>query len=229
MKHLSATTALAALALVAACAGDTTAPTAPQSAPLASAFDVGSHLGARYIVVKPSGMHGWYFWNDFSDTFTGSPGALVVGPADPPLGIGSVELGPLTTASGAMGQSVIATNEFSGTKLTDIKDLAYSTFQTGPTLAIALQFDVRYRTGDTAYGGRLVFEPYQNGTVAVGSGWQPWTPLSGKWWATKTTAAPGTGGLCAQSTPCTWDQITAAFSSGDFKNPISWSSARRSS
>jgi len=117
MKHLSATTALAALALVAACAGDTTAPTAPKSAPLASAFDVDSHLGARYIVVKPSSMHGWYFWNDYNDTFTGSPGALVVGPANPPLGIGSVRLGPLTTASGATGQSVIATNEFFGTEL----------------------------------------------------------------------------------------------------------------
>jgi len=210
MNRLSATTALAALALVAACAGDTTAPTAPQFAPLASAFDVGSHLGAGNIVVKPSSMHGWYFWNDYDDTFTGSPGALVVGPANPPLGIGSVRLGPLTTAGGATGQSVIATNEFSGTKLTDITDLAYSTFQTGPTLAIALQFDVRYRTTDAAYGGRLVFEPYQNGTVAVGSGWQSWSPLKGKWWATKTTLA-GTDGLCAQSTPCTWANITTAF------------------
>ena len=72
---------------------------------------------------------------------------------------------------------------------------------------------------DSAYGGRLVFEPYQNGAVTVGSGWQTWSPLSGTWWATKTNAA-GTGGAqvvtlppgnCSQSTPCTWAQIKAAF------------------
>ena len=41
--------------------------------------------------------------------------------------------------------------------------MKYSTYQPGPTLAIAVMFDVRYRTTDSAYGGRLVFEPYQNG------------------------------------------------------------------
>ena len=171
------------------------------------------------IVVKPSAMNGWYFWNDFNDTFTGSPGAMVVGPATPPLGTGSVELGPLTTAAGATGQSVIATDAYFGTGLANLTNLGYSTYQPGPTLAIALMFDVRYRTTDSAYGGRLVFEPYQNGAVTVGSGWQTWSPLSGTWWATKTNAA-GTGGAqvvalpagnCSQSTPCTWAQINAAF------------------
>src|ERR1043165_5626144 len=94
-----------------------------------------------------------------------------------------------------------------------------SSLDPSPTLAIALQFDVRYRTSDTSYGGRLVFEPYQNGAVTVGSGWQQWSPLNGTWWATKTTAA-GTGGAqvvplpagnCGQATPCTWAQIKAAF------------------
>jgi hypothetical protein len=86
-------------------------------------------------------------------------------------------------------------------------------------LAVALQFDVRYRTTDVAYGGRLVFEPYQNGAVTVGAGWQSWSPLSGLWWATKTTAA-GTGGAqfvalpagnCGIATPCSWGDILAAF------------------
>src|SRR5581483_12414234 len=48
------------------------------------------------VVVKPSSMHGWYFWNDKQDQFTGSPGSLVSGPATPPLENGSVRLGPLT-------------------------------------------------------------------------------------------------------------------------------------
>ncbi len=108
-----------------------------------------------------------------------------------------------------------------GTPLANITALSYSTFQPGPALAISIQFDVRYRSGDIAYGGRLVFEPYQNGAVVVGAGWQSWSPLAGTWWASKTTAA-GTGGAqvvalpagnCAQPTPCTWAQIKAAFPS----------------
>ncbi len=170
-------------------------------------------------VVKPSAMNGWYFWNDPGDTFLGSPGEMVTGPATPPAGVGSARLGPLTTSSGATGSSVIATDAYFDTKLADITDLSYSTYQPGPTLAIALQFDVRYRTTDVNYGGRLVFEPYQNGTVIVGSGWQTWSPLAGNWWATRTTV-DGTGGAqvvplpagnCGIATPCAWSTILAAF------------------
>lgn len=176
----------------------------------------GAHTttGAGTVVVKPSAMSGWYFWNDYNDTFAGSPGELVSGPAAPPSGAGSVRLGPLTTASGATGHSVIATDAYYngglGTPLANITALSYATYQPGPTLAVAVQFDVRYRTSDTAYGGRLVFEPYENGAVTVGSGWQSWTPLSGTWWASKTTAA-GSAGLCPQGAPCTWAAINAAF------------------
>jgi len=186
------------------------------------------------IVVRPADLvpdsspTGWYFWNDADDLPTGSPGQLVAGPATPPMGIGSVELGPLTTASGATGSAVIATNAYSGTKLVDISSLGYSSSQPGPTLAIALLFDVKYRTSDSAYGGRLVFEPYQNGMVVVGSGWQTWSPLAGKWWATKTTVA-GTGGTqvvplpagnCAISTPCAWSDILAAFPDAQIKGRL---------
>lgn len=173
-------------------------------------------------VVKPSSMNGWYFWNDKNDTFAGSPGALVAGPAAPPSGDGSVRLGPLTdNGATAAGHSVIATDAYLGTPLAGFTAMSYATYQPGPVRAIAIQFDVRYRPADSAYGGRLVFEPYQNGAVTVGAGWQSWTPLAGRWWATKTTAA-GTGGAqvvalpagnCAQSSPCTWSQINAAFPS----------------
>src|SRR5204863_994602 len=84
-------------------------------------------------------------------------------------------------------------------------------YQFGPTRAVTMQFDVRYRTADTGYGGRLVFEPYQNGSVTVGSGWQSWSPLAGRWWATKTTGAPGSAGVCPQSSPCTWNEIQTDF------------------
>lgn len=142
-------------------------------------FTAAAVVAASPIVVKPSTMNGWYFWNDKNEIFTGSPGELRSGPATPPVGTGSVRLGPLTNdGTTAAGHSVIATNAYFGTPLANITTLSYSSYQPGPTLAIALQFDVRYRTTDTTYGGRLVFEPYQNGAVTVGPGWQFWLPLS---------------------------------------------------
>src|SRR5204862_5448909 len=135
-----------------------------------------------------STTRGWFRRVLFHAT-PGGPGALVTGPGTPPLGTGSAELGPLTAASGDGAHAAIATDAYFATPLANFTDLNYWTYQPGPTLAIALQFDVRYRTSDTSYGGRLVFEPYQNGAVTVGPGWQQWSPLSGRWWASKTNAA----------------------------------------
>ncbi|MES2306634.1 MAG: right-handed parallel beta-helix repeat-containing protein [Gemmatimonadota bacterium] len=210
---------VAALALAAGCTADPVVPTNIPGSGTELAPAGTANLGGT-VVVKPSSMNGWYFWNDRNDVFTGSPGELVTGPASPPAGVGSVRLGPLTDdGTTAAGHSVIATNAYAGTPLANITDLSYASYQPGPTLAVAMQFDVKYRTTDVAYGGRLIFEPYQNGAASVGAGWQSWTPLAGRWWASKTSAA-GSGGAqvvalpagnCAQATPCTWAELMAAF------------------
>src|SRR3954468_15520540 len=83
------------------------------------------------VTVKPTAMNGWYFWNDANDTF-GGPGALVTGPGTPPLGIGSVELGPLTASSGDGAHAVIATDAYHTTPISNLTSLSYSTYQTGP-------------------------------------------------------------------------------------------------
>jgi hypothetical protein len=158
------------------------------------------------ITVSSANMGTWSFINDCG---VGSPaGALVSGPANPPMGTGSAQLSVGATSECIM----LATTAYSGTALSSLTTMNYSSSQPGPTLAISLQFDVRYHPSDTAYGGRLVFEPYQNGTVTVGSGWQNWNALAGKWWASKTTSA-GSNGLCPQSNPCTWTQIQANWPS----------------
>src|SRR3954454_16745007 len=171
---------------------------------LATALGPVAAGSAATVTVQPSQMNGWACANDQTDT----PEActFVTGPATPPLGVGSVELSAPTPADG----HVIATPAYTGTRLDALTGLDYSTFQSAPTLAIALQFDIRYRPTDVAYGGRLVFEPYQNGTVTVGSGWQHWDALSGVWWASKTPAA-GSNGLCPQSSPCPLSTILAAY------------------
>jgi hypothetical protein len=142
--------------------------------------------GPTTVVVSPSNMNSWYFWNDKNDIPTGSPGELVSGPATPPSGTGSVRLGPLTDSGAtAAGHSVIATDAYFGTALADLTALSYSTHQPGPVQAVPCNSTSVPRP--MLYGGRLVFEPYQVASQ-IGSAGSRGVPL-GTWWATKTTAA----------------------------------------
>jgi len=183
----------------------------------------GGAAASAVVPVSPLDMHGWAFVDDNGN---GGTGALVGGPATPPLGSGSAELAVSASNQGY----ILATGAYAGTRLADITNLSYWSYQPGPVLAIALQFDVRYRPSDTSYDGRLVFEPYQNGHVSVGSGWQHWSPLDGIWWASHQGAANGTNGLCPQSAPCTWASILSSFPDATisgavvFKAGSGWSS-----
>jgi hypothetical protein len=162
---------------------------------------------AAVVVVSPSAMNGWAFVNDHTDA--PETGTFVTGPATPPLSTGSVQLATPTAADAHM----IATQAYTGTPLSSITNLDYSTFQPGPTLAIALQFDIHYSTSGTHYGGRLVYEPYQNGAVTVGSGWQHWDALNGGkalWWASN-QGSNGSNGFCPINAPCTWNTVLTDF------------------
>jgi hypothetical protein len=179
----------------------TPAPVGSSSSPVGTS--------AAVVVVSPSAMNGWSFVNDATNAL--EAGTFVTGPATPPMGTGSVQLATPTAADG----HIIATQAYAGTPLSSITALTYSTYQTGPPspLAIALQFDVRYRTADTHYGGRLVYEPYQNGAVTVPAGWHQWDAINAGlalWWASKTNAF-GSNGACPQSSPCTWAAIQTLF------------------
>jgi hypothetical protein len=147
------------------------------------------------VVVTPANMQGWAFMDDNEN---GGVGQMVSGPETPPLGSGSAELGVSTNNQGY----VLATAAYNGTKLSDITNLGYSSYQPGPTLAIALQFDVKFTPDAVGYQGRLVFEPYQNGDAVVGSGWQSWSPLDGMWWSSHDV-----DGKCPQASPCTWANV----------------------
>jgi hypothetical protein len=101
---------LGLIALLGACS---TEPTAVRSATSAARFDHSASGAATRVVVSPESMNGWYFWNDKNDTFAGSPGELVSGPATPPLGVGSVRLGPLTdNGETGSGHAAIATDAY---------------------------------------------------------------------------------------------------------------------
>ncbi len=172
------------------------------------------------VVVKPSAMHGWFFWDDTHDSLATATGNFMAGPASAPLGTGSAHL---TVASSTDGQALIT--PVTGFNFADLSTLSYSTYRSsadvGNNLAISFQLNIDYSPTDanTGWQGRLVFEPYNgaSGTVLANT-WQTWNALNGQWWASKTTAA-GSNGLCPQLSPCTWSQVLSNWPNARI-NPV---------
>lgn len=142
------------------------------------------------------------------DTGTGS---FVVGPDNPPVGVGSLELRtPLSN-----DKVYLFNYDHIGTALNSIDTLGYATYRssasTGSVVqvpAINLQVDVN----GAAPGGftTLVFEPvYNTAQGAIQSDtWQTWDAYNGGnaiWWSSN--AIPG---VCAFDCFVTWDAILAA-------------------
>jgi hypothetical protein len=144
-------------------------------------------------------------------TRAGTPptaGVFVAGPAEPPLGTGSLQL----TTNTSSEKVFLFNYDHIGTSLADVEDIAYSTYrQAGSAQQVtALNLQVDYN-GD-APGGftTLVFEPVYNtdqGSV-VNDEWQDWTADgTGRWWSTQ----PINGQCSGAVATCfrTWDQIVA--------------------
>jgi len=155
---------------------------------------------ADTTVVVRAATPTWGFFTE--NTVGGQTGSFGVGPATPPGGTGSAQIG-LTASNQGMALGTVG---FAGTPLANLTRLGYSSYQTGTPQAVSLQFEINYHgPGDVAYAGRLVYEPYLTDTVTPNV-WQSWNALNGKWWASK-TGTPGSGGLCGQGSPCTWAQV----------------------
>jgi hypothetical protein len=172
------------------------------------------------VVVSPVNMNGWAFFDDNPGTGTGS-GGFEEGPATPPLGVGSAFL-----TVDATGRHALGTQTYAGTRMDDVTDLRYSSYQnnnSNTTVAPSLQFDIDYDLNDTftAYQGRLVFEPYQSGTVQQNV-WQNWNALAGNWYGTRSTVTingnTSVPNPCQQNTPCTWQQVIASFPNAGMLN-----------
>ncbi|HUC31338.1 MAG TPA: dockerin type I repeat-containing protein [Candidatus Paceibacterota bacterium] len=170
---------------------------------------------AGTIIVTPSNVNGWGF---VEETANGS-GAFVNGPSTPPLGSGSAQL----TVDGTGGEDLV-TLGYAGTRLSAITSLTYSTYRVSGSgeLAPSLQFDVDTVASDTAWEGRLVYEPYYTHTVLAGV-WQTWNPLDnslssglGNWWFDD----PPGNAVCWITNPCTWAKLLAAFPNAAIRPPV---------
>lgn len=171
--------------------------------------------GECVTVVTPENLKGWGFYDDQIDERIAPD--FVAGPATPPLGEGSARLAVV----GATEGKILSANILLGTKLADVSELRYSTYQTtssggaSPTLQLGIDFDLT--DNNTEWMGRLVYVP--NATQQVNEDeWQTWDVLddaagtgSGNWFFTRQQPENGSNGACPQNNKCTWAEVLAAF------------------
>lgn len=163
----------------------------------------------------------WFFYNDETDQIDGSLGTMVNGPDTPPIGIGSAEL----SVSGTQRRN-LATYQFSGTALSDITELKFSTYNSSAgnggsaNRSAYLNFNVDFDGSDT-WQRRIAFVPSQNGTV-VQDQWQEWDAIDGgnsKWsYSGATWPVTGEPGTTLKS----WSQILADYPTVSVRTTDSW-------
>jgi hypothetical protein len=141
------------------------------------------------------------------DPETGTTGQFefTEGPGTPLIGSGSAAF---SLADDEDGMALFGSIFEGSTPLTAIEELEYNTYQSEEFAeqTTSLQFNINY-DGEDDWQGRLVFEPYYEGTIITGE-WQTWNALTQRgWWATGDTGAE----VCPIDNPCTWDEITEAF------------------
>ena len=158
--------------------------------------------------ITPGNPQGWAFG---LESGTNGSGQFVTGPAAPPAGSGSAQL--IVTAADT--GSLLGLPAYGGTRLADIDAMSYWAYRTSGSssaLAVALQFYIDLDVTDiwTFYQGRLVYEPYRNGSPSTGV-WEQWDAInsgSAVWWATDLAA---TFSGCTQSSPCMLNTLLASY------------------
>jgi hypothetical protein len=170
------------------------------------------------VIDKPQS---WFFYNDENDTIDNTLGSFVTGPQTAPLGTESVQISVTGTE-----RRNLATYQFSGTPLSAITELKFSTYNPSSGNAGSanrsgyLNFNVDFNGSDT-WQRRLVFVPSQNGTV-VQDTWQQWDAINAgnAMWAYSGTTWPGT--VLPGSTLKSWSQILSDYSGVRIRVTDSW-------
>lgn len=158
--------------------------------------------GSGECTITPSSLDGWTVGATEQVEF-------VVGPDDPPLGEGSVEL---RTPGG--GKATLRNQTFAGLGIADLETLQYSTYmQNGSTTGVvvpAVKLEVLYDSG-TKFT-TLIFEPtYSENSDVELDEWQSWDLLSAdaRWWSSR--AIPeGDPDICAFDCFVPWQDVLDA-------------------
>ncbi len=173
----------------------------------------------------------WFFYNDENDTIDNTLGSFVNGPDIAPVGDGSVQI----SVTGSERRN-LATYQFSGTKLADITDFSYNTYNPSAGNGGSVnrsgyfQFNVDFTGGDT-WQKRLLFEPTANGTV-VQDTWQVWDMYQDgdALWSWSGLSGHG-GGASAwpdgnTNEYRTWNELLTAFPNIAVRTTDSWMGVR---
>lgn len=173
----------------------------------------GSAAALTNYVVTPTQTHGW---TGVDDNAPGGSSAYVAGPNGAnATGYGSVQMSVNTPAQGYL----FAKAAYGHTKLSELTNLSYDTYvqQGNDTIAPSIQLNIAKNVDDPSitWQGRLVYEPYVNGTVTDGQ-WQHWDAANGKWWLSK--SATNFDNNCGQASPCTLAQLIALYPSIGINN-----------
>lgn len=163
----------------------------------------------------------WFFYNDETDQIDTSLGSMVAGPGTPPMGDGSAQM----SVSGTQRRN-LATYQFSGTKLSDITELKFSTYNPSAgnggsaTRSAYLNFNIDFNGTDT-WQRRIAYVPNQNGTVQQDQ-WQEWDAIDGgaAQWSYSGPTWPVTGE--PGSTLKTWSQILSDYPDVRIRVTDSW-------
>lgn len=182
------------------------------------------------VVTTPTS---WFYYNDETDTIDNTLGSYVSGPSTPPLGSESV----MISVTGTQRRN-LATYQFSGTVLSDITSLGFSTYNpsagnSGSSSRSAyLNFNVDFDGSDT-WQKRLAYVPSQNGTV-IPDTWQAWDAIdggnalwsySGATWPA-TTVGPDANLTEPGSTLRSWSDILADYPGVRVRVTDSWMGLR---
>lgn len=181
-------------------------------------FDMATNIAD--VIAEPTS---WFFYNDESDTIDNSLGSFVFGPSTP-TGDGSVKI----SVTGTQRRN-LATYQFSGTPLSTITTLAFSTYN--PSLGNPgsinrsgyLNFNVDF-DGTDSWQRRLVYVPSDNGVIMQNT-WQEWeTTNANSLWRYSGSTWPGTA--IAGSTPRTWEDILSSYPGVRVRVTDSWLGVR---
>ena len=208
-------TIVAGIAILAACADSSTAPTNSATIPKPS-FTLSN--GNNTVVVSEGTIarqaentnptKSWVYYRRNAGT-----GSFILGPGTPPLGNGSFQISTPTSAD----KGFLYNFDHVGTSLADIASISYRTYVSSPgsdsrqAPSLNIQIDINggtYQVGDFA---TLVFEPVYNTSQAdvTLNTWQTWDAInsgSASWWAT------GSSSLCPPAgTFCTWNDVLTRY------------------
>lgn len=156
-------------------------------------------------------MNGWYFAWDVPD---GINDTFVVGPATPPLGIGSMNI---RLSSSLPGIEVFATQQFAGLMLANLQQSYFYSYILAGSIAqcyMSFQFDVHMDMNAPVTGdeGRLVlmWTQQQVSQLLSYNTWQQWDISDGGslWYFTPQNPYSS---QCTIESPCTKDQLISTY------------------